>query len=390
MMRRLPEIDQVLRNAAERGDVPGVVAMAATRKGPVYQGAYGRRSLSSGAAMTADTVFWIASMTKPITTTAAMQLVERGKLHLDRPIGETLPELAAPQVLEGFDAAGEPKLRLARRPITLRHLLTHTAGFAYDIWNPDLIRYQEKKGIPGIISCLNIALTTPLTFDPGDKWDYGISIDWVGKAVETVSGQSLEGYFQEHLFGPLGMKDTGFKLTSERRGRLVGMHARQSDGVLTAIPFEITQEPEFQMGGGGLYGTAEDYLAFTQIFLHEGRHDGVQILKPETVRAMGENHIGAINVRPLKTAMPPFSNDAEFFPGMVKKWGLGFMISTEQVPGARSAGSLTWAGLGNTYFWIDRAKGVTGVILTQVIPFADEKVLSLYNRVEAATYSAVT
>ncbi len=366
-----------------------MVILAATRDGPIYQGAFGRRSLPSGPAMTADTVFWIASMTKAITSTAAMQLVERGKLDLDRPIRDLLPELAAPKVLEGFDASGEPKLRPAKQPITLRHLLTHTAGFGYDIWSEDLVRYQEKSGIPGIVSCQNIALTTPLKFDPGEKWDYGINIDWVGKAVEKVSGQNLESYFRDNIFAPLGMKDTGFKLGADRRARLAGMHARQADGSFQVMEFEVPQEPEFHMGGGGLYGTAPDYLKFEQVFLHQGRFDGVQLLRPETVRLMMQNQIGDIDVRLLKTAMPPYSNDAEFFPGMTKKWGLGFMINTEQVPGRRSAGSLAWAGLGNTYFWIDPNEGVAGVIMTQLLPFADATVLDLYDRFEAAIYATV-
>ncbi len=388
-MLKLPQLDELLSQASTRGDVAGVVAMAATADGPVYEGAFGRRTLPAGPAMSSDSVFWIASMTKAITSTAAMQLVEQGKLELEHPIAEILPELAAPQVLEGFDAAGEPKLRPARRPITLRHLMTHTAGFGYDIWSPDLIRYQEKRAVPGIITCQNLALTTPLTFDPGEKWDYGINIDWVGKAVEKVSGQMLGAYFREHIFEPLGMKDTGFKLSHDRRGRLVGMHARQPDGSLQAIEFEITQEPEFEMGGGGLYGTAGDYLIFTQMFLREGRFNGAQVLKPETVALMARNQIGDLNVRRLKTAMPPYSNDAEFFPGMVKKWGLGFMINAEQVPQGRSAGSLTWAGLGNTYFWIDPKRRVAGVILTQSVPFADPKVLDLYGRFEKAIYAAL-
>jgi methyl acetate hydrolase len=388
-MTTLPEVDKVLRTAAESGDVPGVVAMAATRDGKIYEGAFGERALSSGAAMTTDSVFWIASMTKAITSTAAMQLVERGKLALDRPIAEVLPELASPQVLDGFDAAGEPKLRPAKRPITLRHLITHTAGFGYDIWNADLGRYQEKTGIPGIISCQNLALTTPLTFDPGDNWDYGINIDWIGKAVERVSGQTLGTYFGENLFGPLGMKDTAFKLSDSARARLVGMHARQSGGALEPMPFEIPQEPEFQMGGGGLYGTAGDYLAFQRMFLNGGRADGTQVLQPETVALMGQNQMGDLNVRLLKTAAPPFSNDAEFFPGMVKKWGAGFMISTERIPGGRGAGSLTWAGLANTYFWIDPAQRVAGVILMQLVPFADQKALDVYGKFERALYASV-
>jgi len=385
----LPQIDQPLQAAVDRGDVPGVVAMAATQAGPIYQGAFGRRALSDGAAMTPDTVFWIASMTKAITSAAAMQLVERGKLALDEPIAGVLPELAAPQVLEGFDTAGEPRLRPARRPITLQHLITHTAGFVYDVWNPEMGRYMERKGIPGIISCENATLALPLIFDPGDRWDYGINIDWVGKAVERVSGQTLGNYFAEHLFRPIGMTDTGFRLTPEHRARLAGMHARGPDGTLEPMAFELPQEPEFQMGGGGLYGTAADYLAFQRLFLNAGRVDGRQVLSPQTVRLMSENAIGRLDVQLLKTAVPAYSNDAEFFPGMVKKWSLGFMISTAQVPGGRGPGSFAWAGLGNTYFWIDPARGVAGVILMQLIPFADPKALALFENFEKAVYATL-
>jgi len=388
-MRELSQIDRVLQTTTDRGDVPGVVAMAATRDGPVYQGAFGRRALPDGPTMTADSVFWIASITNAITSTAAIQLVERGKLALDGPIAEVLPELAAPQVLEGFDASEEPKLRPATRPITLRHLITHTAGFVYDIWRPEMGRYMEKTGTPGIISCQNAALMLPLVSEPGENWDYGISIDWVGKAVERASGQTLGDYFAEHIFGPIGMKDTGFALSPDHRARLVGMHARSEDGRLGPIPFELPQEPEFQMGGGGLYGTAADYLAFQQIFLNQGRADGRQVLRSETVRLMSQNAIGDLNVRRLETAVPAYSNDAEFFPGMVKKWGLGFMISTDAVPAGRGPDSLAWAGLGNTYFWIDPARGVAGVILMQLIPFADRKALALLDAFEKSVYAAL-
>jgi methyl acetate hydrolase len=388
-MAEFPQIAEPLKAAIARGDVPGLVAMAATREGTVYQGAFGKRALPDGAAMTADAMFWIASMTKAVTSSAAMQLVEEGRLALDRPIADVLPELASPQVLEGFDSGGEPQLRPARRPVTLRQLITHTAGFVYAIWNADIARYIEKTGTPDIISCQNAALSLPLIFDPGDRWDYGINIDWVGKAVERVSGQRLGEYFAERLFGPIGMKDTAFKLTPGHRARLVGMHARGEDGALAPIPFATPEEPEFEMGGGGLYSTAADYLAFQQIFFNEGRAGSQQVLRPETVRMMAENAIGDLNVGPLKTVMPSYSNDAEFFPGMVKKWGLGFMISTGQVPGGRNPGSLAWAGLGNTYFWIDPAKGVAGVILMQLIPFADPKALGLLESFEKAVYAAL-
>jgi methyl acetate hydrolase len=388
-MSQLPQVDQTLKRATDGGDVPGVVAMAATREGPVYQGAFGKRALPDGPAMTADTVFWIASMTKAITSAAAMRLVEQGKLSLDWPIAEVLPELASPQVLEGFDAAGEPRLRPARRPITLRQLITHTAGFVYDIWNPEMDRYTEKTAVPGIISCQNAALMLPLVFDPGERWDYGINIDWVGKAVERASGQRLGDFFAEHILGPVGMKDTGFMLNPDRRARLAGMHARGEDGTLGPIPFELPQEPEFQMGGGGLYSTAADYLAFEQVFLNQGRAGSRQVLRPETVQLMSQNAIGGLDVGLLKTAVASYSNDAEFFPGMKKKWSLGFMISTEGVPGGRGPGSLAWAGLGNTYFWIDPATGVAAVILMQLIPFADARALALLAGFEQALYAAL-
>jgi CubicO group peptidase (beta-lactamase class C family) len=226
-----------------------------------------------------------------------MQLVEQGRLALDDPVSGVLPELAAPQVLEEFDASGEPRLRPVKGPITLRHLLTHTSGFVYDVWNAEMLRYMEKQGIPGIVSCQNAALALPLVFDPGDKWDYGIGIDWVGKAVERVSGRPLGDYLTEHVFEPIGMRDTAFKLTDERRARLAGMHARAVDGTLGPTEFEMPQEPEFQMGGGGLYGTASDYLAFQRVFLSEGRANGHAVLKPETTRLMALNAIGGLNVR---------------------------------------------------------------------------------------------
>ncbi len=245
-------VDQVLERAVEAGEVPGVVALAAEENGVVYEGAFGKREVATGSEMTLDTVFWIASMTKAMTCVAAMQLVEQGKLALDEPLGERMSELASPRVLEGFDAAGAPRLRPARRPITLRHLLTHTAGFTYDIWNADMGRYAEYAGLPGIIECKNVSLRAPLMFDPGDRWEYGINVDWVGKTVEMVSGQSLDQYLRDHIFAPLGMTDTGFVLRPDQRSRLASMHARAPDGSLQAIPFEIPQEPEFFMGGGGL------------------------------------------------------------------------------------------------------------------------------------------
>src|SRR6266404_6010892 len=175
-MQNQAQIDQLLRRKSDAKELPGVVAMAANSKEVIYQGAYGKRDLSKDDAMTLDSVFWIASMSKAITAAAGMQLVEQGKLSLDQPIGKVLPDLASPQVMEGFDAKGEPKLRPAKKPITLRHLMTHTAGFAYDMWNGDMVQYLAKTGTPAVTSCKNDALKTPLVTDPGTRWEYGTNM----------------------------------------------------------------------------------------------------------------------------------------------------------------------------------------------------------------------
>jgi len=386
-------IDQTLRQAAEAKDVAGVVAMAATEDGVLYQGAFGKRDLAKGTDMTLDSVFWIASMTKAITATAAMQLIEQGKLQLEQPMGALLPELAKPQVLEGFDDKGEPKLRPAKRPITLRHLLTHTAGFTYDLWDANTGRYAKYANLPGIISCKNAALLTPLAFDPGDGWEYGINIDFVGKAVEAVSGKPLNVYLHDHIFAPLAMTDTAFVIGPDQRARLVSVHARKPDGSLEPIEFGVPQDPEFFMGGGGLYGTARDYLTYLQMLMHGGQFNGGQVLRPETVALMSKNHIGAITVPGLwKTAAPDASLDVNlasvFGPDL--KWGLSFLINTQQGPAGRAPGSLTWAGLANTFFWLDPTKRVAGVILTQSLPFVDPRAVKLYGQFESGVYKALS
>jgi CubicO group peptidase (beta-lactamase class C family) len=383
------DLDAIFSRAVESKAMPGIVAMAATDGGVVYEGAFGTREVGKSAPMALDTVVWIASMTKAITATAAMQQVERGKLDLDRPATDVVPALGKAQVLEGFDAAGKPKLRPPRRPITLRHLLTHTAGFSYEIWAPAIARYQEATGTPGITTCTNAALTTPLLFDPGDRWEYGINIDWVGKMVEAASGQKLDRYFQESVTGPLGMKDTSFKLSASQRGRLATVHQRGEGGALAPIEFALPEEPEFLMGGGGLYGTAGDYLAFARMIMQDGRGAGGQILRSETVALMAQNHIGALEIGAMTSAIPPLSNDVELFPGMSKKWGISFLINTQPVPGGRAAGSLAWAGLANTYFWIDRSRRVCGVFLSQVLPFYDHTAVDLLGKFETAVYASL-
>ncbi|MEA2832983.1 MAG: methyl acetate hydrolase [Methylobacteriaceae bacterium] len=388
-MQQLPQLDALFQRAVQREEIPGVVAVATSDSGIIYEGAFGKRDLGKSDAMTIDSVFWIASMTKAVTAAGAMQLVEQGKLQLDAPLGRLIPELASLKVLDGFDASGAPKLRPTTKAVTLRQLMTHTSGFCYDMWNADMSRYIEQTGLPRVISCEKKALTLPLASEPGTRWEYGISIDFVGQAVEAASGKRLDAYLRDNLFAPLGMNDTGFKLGDNQRRRLVGMHARQPDGALAPMPFEMPQEPEFHMGGGGLYSTAHDYVRFIRMILNKGTLEGNRVLKTETVAMMGDNHIGELNMGKMPAAIPQVTNDVDLYPDQDKKWGLSFMINTQRTAEGRSAGSLAWAGLANTYYWIDPTRNVGGVILTQLFPFADKSVLGLFSGFERAVYEAL-
>jgi CubicO group peptidase (beta-lactamase class C family) len=386
---RFRSVDEGLAQGVANGTVAGVVALAADSRGVIYEAAYGKRDVASASGVTQDSVFWLLSMTKAITATACMQLVEQGKLGLDRPMSQVLPQLAAPVVLEGFDASGMPKLRPAKRAITLRHLLTHTSGFTYSNWSDRIPEYEKVTGMADIAESRNGAFAAPLEFDPGDRWQYGIGMDVVGKIVEAVSDQSLEIYFREHIFEPLGMANTGFLISSAQKRRTATTYARQADGSLKPMPFEMPQRPEFFSGGGGLFGTPRDYIAFLQMLLRDGTFNGARILKPETVVAMRTNQIGDLDVNPLKSSAPDWSNDADLFPGMKQKWGLSFDINTKPGPNGRSAGSYAWAGLLNCYYWVDPVKKVTGAMFTQLLPFYDARAVDLYGAFERGLYAGL-
>ena len=386
------EVQAILDRGVSAGDVVGAAAQVVTGDGLLAAAAAGERSADAAAdagPMTLDTVCWIASMTKAITGAAAMQLVERGELHLDAPASSVLPNLAEAGVLEGFDDDGQPVVRPARAPITLRHLLTHTAGFGYQFWSEPMLRYHQATGTQSITSGELVTMTMPVPalFDPGERWMYGINIDFVGRMVELVSGQRLDDYFDEHIGGPLGMDSTAFSLSDEMQARQSAVHARLPDGSLTAVDLARSPEPEFPSGGGGLYSTVEDYCCFLQMILGGGSRDGVEVLRPETVDQMTVNNIGELRVVALPSTMPELTNDAEFFPGVEKTWGLTFQINEEPLPTGRPAGGLMWAGIANSYFWIDMDNQVAGTYISQQLPFADARSYQLYTDIETATYS---
>jgi len=378
-------LDTSLRGAVERKDVPGVVALITNRERVLYRSAFGVADVATGRPLASDALFRIASMTKPVTSVALMQLVEQGRLGLDDPADKYLPELAGLKVFESFDAAtGSYNLRPASRPATVKHFLTHTSGLAYPftsaVWRDFKPRAGETYPFGG-----------PLLFDPGERWHYSTSTDVVGRLVEAVSGQKLEDYFREHIFIPLKMNDTSYDVPEAKGTRLVAQQQRGGERMDGAIELQKPQPGltvAMPVGGGGLASTADDYGRFVRMLLNGGTLDGVRVLKAETVALMGQNHIGAVSVPALKSALPR-SADFTFIADGRDKWGLGFLITADQVPGKRSPGSLSWGGINNTFFWIDPTRGIAGVIMMQYLPFADAKALAVCDTFERGAYQLV-
>ncbi len=374
-----PAIDEAMRRAVERGDAAGIVVMAANRKGIICGGAYGLADIDTGSALKMDSMFRIASMTKAVTSAAAMQLVEQGRFAIEDPVEKYLPEAAKPQIIESFDAAtGAYRLRPAAKTLTIRHLLTHTSGLGYGFTDPTTRDFKPRAGETYPMG--------PLVFEPGERWLYSTSTDWVGKLVEKVSGLSLEDYFRRNIFAPLGMSDTSYWVAKEKQARLVTNNRRLADGGLGKEPVQPPVSGFTPIGGGGLASTAGDYIRFTRAILNGGELDGARILSAASVALMGQNQIGALGVRAIQTALPDRSEDFSFIADGRDKWGLGFQITADAVPGKRGAGTLSWGGINNTYYWIDPARGITGVILMQFLPFADKRALAVYDTFERGVY----
>jgi CubicO group peptidase (beta-lactamase class C family) len=374
-------IDNALSTAVLRGDVPGVVAIAATRGGIIYEGAFGKADVGNNRAMTTDALFRIASMTKGVTAVAAMQLVEKGLVKLDDPVAKYFPDLSRLFVFESFDSkTGNYSVRPPKNTLTVRHLFAHSSGLGYPFTSTIVRDFKPRPG--------EQYAAGPLLFEPGEGWHYGTSTDWLGRLVEVVSGQNLEDYFRSRIFEPLGMRDTFYNVPGDKQPRLVTNHRRQLDGALVEQPTQAPRLITQFNGGGGLSSTAGDYMTFLRMLLNGGELNGKRILSGASVSLMGQNQIGSIGVAALKTALPQTSNDFTFIADGRDKWGLGFLITTDRVPGKRAPGSLSWGGVNNTYFWLDPASGVAGVIMMQVLPFADTKALALYEAFERAVYAS--
>ena len=380
--------DGILQRTAT--GVPGVVAMITDRSGNIYEGAAGKRSLGGSQPMTTDSVFAIYSTTKAITGTAALQCVEEGKLDLDAPAKDYVPDIGKLEVLDGFDADGTPRLRAPKRDITTRMLMLHTAGFGYDFFNTTYLRLAQERGQPSVITCSRASIMTPLLFDPGDKWEYGSNIDWCGQVVEGIRGKRLGEVLAERVFAPLGIADMAFSLTPSMRERLATMHQREADGSLTPLPdMQLPADPEVDMGGHGLHASIGEYMKFIRMWLNDGAGPHGRVLNTETVEAAVRNGLQAHQtVTVLPGVIPTISNDAEFFPGLKKSWSYTFMVNDEDAPTGRPAGALGWAGLPNLFYWIDRKNGFGGYWATQILPFGDPISFGAYMDFETAAYAA--
>ncbi|MBS0340012.1 MAG: beta-lactamase family protein [Proteobacteria bacterium] len=369
-------IKALLDGAVSKGAVHGIAALVVGPGGPLFQHAAGEAR--------DDTLYRNASMTKAVATTAALQFVERGKLELDATVESIMPEFAALQVLDGFDG-DTPRLRPPASKATVRQLMTHSGGLGYFFLNEKLMRYHEVTGEPNPLSGLKRSLMAPLVNDPGTAWEYGVNTDWLGLIVEQLSGQSLGSYLREHVYEPLGMRETTFKPSAEQRTRLLRVMQRQPDGSLAPSHIDLPPASEWDAGGHGSYGTIQDYGRFVQAWLN----DGQGILDRTTVETALRNHLGQIQLPALlKSTMPALSNDVPALP-VPQGWGLGFHLTLAHLPGMRSAGTGDWAGVFNTFYWIDRAKGVGGVLMTQLLPFFDTQVIETLIGFETAAYEQV-
>jgi CubicO group peptidase (beta-lactamase class C family) len=373
-------VSAVLRAATDRGDVPGVVVAVVNKDGVVYHEAFGRSSLLRNTPMTKDTIFNLASMTKPVTSVAIMMLVDEGRLTLDDEVATYLPKYRNPLVISRFNEADASyETRPAKRPITIRHLLTHTSGIGYGFSSPMLTKIMQKTMQP--------ELDLPLLFDPGESWAYGASTRVLGQVVEVISGQKIDAFLESRILQPLRMRDTTYLVPPAKYSRVVAVNARGADGRFVERPMPATLAANVA-GDGGLYGTAGDYALFLRMLLNRGRLGDTRILSEKSAKAMLEEHTGKVVVQPQESSNQALSKN---FPAGAGKdrWGLGFQLQADRLSNRRSPGSGTWAGIFNTHFFVDPSREIGVVVMMQTLPFYDEASMKVYSAVEEAIYSNV-
>jgi methyl acetate hydrolase len=366
-----------LKGATDRGDVPGVVVAVVDKNGVLYNEAFGQSSTLSKKPMTRDTIFNMASMTKPVTSIAIMMLVDEGKLKIDDEVAKYLPKYKNPLVISKFNEADASyETRPAKRPITIRHLLTHTSGIGYGFSSPTLTKIMAKTK--------QTELDLPLLFDPGESWAYGASTRVLGHVVEAISGQTIDVFLASRILQPLGMNDTSYLVPTTKYSRVVGVNARGTDGKFVERPMPATL-PATVQGDGGLYGTASDYGLFLRMLLNRGTLNGKRILSEASVKTIFANHMGNVVVQPQESANQSLSRNFPLGAGK-DRWGLGFQLAAEKQANRRTPGAGTWAGIFNTHFFIDPSREIGVIVMMQTLPFYDDASMKVYAGVEEAVY----
>jgi methyl acetate hydrolase len=377
-------IDQLLRDFVKHENLPFVVAMAGNSKGVSYSGASGESA--PGRKADESTVFRIFSMTKAVGSTAAMMLIDRGKLNAETPVEDILPEFANIRVLDRFDG-DTPVTRAPKTKATIRNLATHTSGLEYEFWNDQVAKYLSVTGHPSILSGLKSSLFYPMMTDPGTRWGYGIGIDWLGQVVEKIDGRRIDKYCREEIFDPLRMSDTAFEPSDAMRERLASVAARGEDGKFAPFDIAPPANPEVYGMGHALYSTAPDYMRFLRMFLNRGALDGKRLLSESSLEWMLTDHMNGLTFRKMTTATPTVTADCDPFPETRRTHSFGHFRIEEDVTGMRSAGSQSWAGVLNTHYWLDIKKDVAAVIMTQSLPFVEPRFMQAYADYERAVYA---
>jgi methyl acetate hydrolase len=370
------QVTILMDDAMKKSDLPAVVAIAINNKNERLIYNYGNAVWNENSKVTPQHIFRIWSMTKLVTSMAAMQLVEKGLIGLDDDLSTWLPEMAKIPILTNGQLI-QPK-----KPITLRHLLTHTSGFGYGGTDRELANFHDSTWE---------YKDSPRRFESGTQFLYGSSTNWVGKLVEKVSGMDLETYFRKNITGPLGMNRTWFNLPDSLKQYIVSKGARGGDGKqpLTELPdrLPISEVTDFR-GDGGLFSTPEDYTLLLKCLLNYGTLNNTIILKKKTVLEMTKNQIGTISMKDAGAYFDPgFCCNFTGITSSTTKWGLAWLIQTEDSPYGPKSGTVLWGGAFNTFFYIDFKSGVAASIFTQHVPFNHPETINLFNKFSEIIYS---